>query len=132
MSTYRQRRLARAVDNAINEYLKDTTFGWAGPLLMSGYSGEEGQKRAMAFQQALYIMTDRRILERCLEIFGESTSLKRHIVEHLTMCGLWYDKIVATMYDEPDKTAALTKVLQAEVETMKQTHRDYYNAFYLN
>ena len=101
---------------------------------MAGYSGAEGHKRAVDFQQALYIMTDLRIIQRCLEVFVESNALKRHIVDHLLMCGIWYDKICQklSLAPAPDKTAILIEVMEKEIEDMKRTRRDYYSNFYLN
>lgn len=130
----RQRRFSRAVDNAIRDYLNSATKSgnWWNPLTLPWYSGEEGRKRAEEFRECLRTMSDLRIMERCLEIFEESTILKSHIVNHLLLCGIWYDKIDHPIISDGDKATIVTKILQQEVERMKATHREYYNTLLMN
>ena len=130
ISGVQARKLVRAVDNAIRDYLNGTTFGWASTLTFSSYSGEDGKERAENFRSKLKNMSDLGIMERCLQIFDESYALSRHIVSHLVMCGIWYDKIDERLvYDGEYYGAAfkaLTKVLKIEVEEMKRRYVAYY------
>lgn len=118
------RKLLKAVSNAIQEYLNTTAFGWIG---ISGYSGEYGQKRALDFQQRLSIMADLHILEKCLKVFVESTVLKRHIIDHLVMSGIWYNKLTEKMSNGTLKDDAIREIIDTEIDFMTTNELLYLN-----
>lgn len=118
MESKGQRRLVRVINNAIREYLDTTSFGW---VSTSGYSGEDGQRRALDFQQRLAIMSDLHILERCVKIFEESTILKRHIINHLVISGIWYDALAGSL----QKEESVMVLIDEEINRMKRGDNSY-------